>query len=191
MAVTLIADSGATKCEWRIIHNGKSKAISTMGISPYFLSGAQITALITKEILPKIKKLAVTHIYFYGTGLSNSDNVTIVKKVFKTLFPKAKTEVQTDLLGAARALCGKSKGVACILGTGANSCYYDGKKIVKNSPGLGYIRRTENTFRQKVPDKLPGDPRPCLQTTAGQQVPGILCYFPGGEPRSLYDREYH
>jgi glucosamine kinase len=107
MPVTLIADSGATKCEWRLVQNGKSRAISTIGISPYFLSGEQITALITKEILPKLKKVTVTHIHFYGTGLNNADNVAIVKKVFKTLFPKAKTEIQTDLLGAARALCGK------------------------------------------------------------------------------------
>ncbi len=145
MPVTLIADSGATKCEWRLVQNGKSKAINTIGISPYFLSGEQINALITKEILPKLKKVTVTHIYFYGTGLNNPDNLLIVKKVFKTLFPKAKTEIQTDLLGAARALCGKTKGVACILGTGANSCYYDGKKIVKNSPGLGYILGDEGS----------------------------------------------
>lgn len=145
MPVTLIADSGATKCEWRLVQNGKSKAISTMGISPYFLTGEQITALIAKEVLPKLKNATVTHIHFYGTGLNNASNVAIVKKVFKTLFPKAKTEIQTDLLGAARALCGKSKGVACILGTGANSCYYDGKKIAKNSPGLGYILGDEGS----------------------------------------------
>lgn len=145
MAVTLIADSGATKCEWRLIQNGKSKAMHTMGISPYFLSGEQISALVAKEIVPKLKKVTVTDIHFYGTGLNNAVNVGIVKKVFKSLFPKAKVEVQTDLLGAARALCGHSKGVACILGTGANSCYYDGKKIVKNSPGLGYILGDEGS----------------------------------------------
>ncbi len=116
-----------------------------MGISPYFLSGDQITALISKEIMPKLKKAVVSHVYFYGTGLNNADNVSIVKKVFKTLFPKAKIEIQTDLLGAARALCGNDKGVACILGTGSNSCYYDGKKIVKNSPGLGYILGDEGS----------------------------------------------
>lgn len=116
-----------------------------MGISPYFLSGEQISALITKEILPKLKQVTVTDIHFYGTGLNNAGNVAMVKKVFKTLFPKAKVEVQTDLLGAARALCGNQKGVACILGTGSNSCYYDGRKIVKNSPGLGYILGDEGS----------------------------------------------
>jgi glucosamine kinase len=139
MPVILIADSGATKCEWRLVTDGKNKTIITQGISPYFLSTDQISALLSKELIPKLKNAPITHIHFYGTGLSNPDNAAIIKKVFKSLFPKAKTEVQTDLLAAARALCGKKKGIACILGTGSNSCYYDGKKIVKNSPGLGYV----------------------------------------------------
>lgn len=145
MPITLIADSGATKCEWRLVQDGRNKTIITQGISPYFLSAEQITALITKELLPKIKNAAVAKIHFYGTGLSNADNVTILKKVLKDIFPKARIEVQTDLLAAARALCGHKKGVVCILGTGANSCYYDGKKIVKNSPGLGYILGDEGS----------------------------------------------
>ena len=131
MPVILIADSGATKCEWRLVQDGKNKTIITQGISPYFLNAAQITALLTKELLPKLKNAAVTSIHFYGTGLSNADNVVIIKKVLKLLFPKAKTEIQTDLLAAARALCGRKKGIACILGTGSNSCYYDGKKIIQ------------------------------------------------------------
>jgi glucosamine kinase len=146
MPVRLIADSGATKCEWCVLENGKKKkTIYTQGISPYFLSGPQIIALLEKELLPKLKKITVQEIYFYGTGLGNPNNIKIVKSVFKKLFPKAKTEVQNDLLAAARALCGKSKGIACILGTGANSCFYNGRKIVKNSPGLGYILGDEGS----------------------------------------------
>ncbi len=145
MSVKLIADSGATKCEWRLVADGKNKSIITQGISPYFLNEEQIIALLSKELLPKLKKATITHIHFYGTGLSNADNVLIIKKVFKTLFPKATIEVQTDLLAAARALCGRKKGIACILGTGSNSCYFDGKKIVKNSPGLGYVLGDEGS----------------------------------------------
>ena len=141
----LIADSGATKCEWKLVADGKTKTILTQGISPYFLSPDQITALLTKELIPKLKNASVTDIHFYGTGLSNKDNASIIKKVLKTLFPKAKIEVQTDLLAAARALCGHKKGIACILGTGSNSCYYDGKKIVKNSPGLCYVLGDEGS----------------------------------------------
>src|ERR1700741_5215935 len=104
MPVTLIADSGATKCEWRLVRDGKSKTIITQGISPYFLNAAQVSALLSKELLPKLKGAAITHVHFYGTGLSNPENAAIIKKVLKTIFPKAKTEVQTDLLAAARAL---------------------------------------------------------------------------------------
>jgi glucosamine kinase len=145
MPVTLIADSGATKCEWALVQDGKKKTIITQGISPYFLSAEQITALLSKELLPKLKNAAVTHVHFYGTGLANTDNAAIVKKVLKGLFPKAKTEVQTDILAAARGLCGNQKGVACNLGTGTICCYYDGKKVVKTSPGLGYILGDEGS----------------------------------------------
>ncbi len=145
MPSILIADSGATKCEWRLVEDGKKKTIITHGISHYFLNKEQISTLLVKELLPKIKNASISAIHFYGTGLSNKDNASIVRKVLKSLFPKAVIEVQTDLLAAARALCGNEKGVACILGTGSNSCYYDGKKIVKNSPGLGYVLGDEGS----------------------------------------------
>jgi N-acetylglucosamine kinase-like BadF-type ATPase len=145
MAVKLIADSGATKCEWTLLLDGKKKTVHTLGISPYFLNGEQIVALLQKELLPKLKVVSIDEVYFYGTGLSNPDNAAIIKKAMKRLFSKAKIEVNTDLLAAARALCGKEKGVACILGTGANSCYYNGRKIVKNSPGLGYVLGDEGS----------------------------------------------
>ncbi len=145
MEVKLVADSGATKCEWCLINNGKKKNIFTQGISPYFLNNDEIIALLQKELLPKIKNVVVEEIYYYGTGLSNSNNVRIIKQSLKKLFPSAKIEANTDLLAAARALCGDQKGIACILGTGSNSCYYNGKKIVKNSPGLGYILGDEGS----------------------------------------------
>ena len=124
---------------------GKEKSITTQGISPYFLSASQITELLTAELLPKLKQVVVDEVFFYGTGLANINNTKIMKSVLKKAFPKAAIEVQNDLLAASRALCGKEKGIACILGTGANSCYYNGKKIVKNSPGLGYILGDEGS----------------------------------------------
>ena len=145
MSAILIADSGATKCEWKLVQKGKSKSIITQGISPYFLNRDQIVDLLTKELLPKLKKITVSGIHFYGTGLNNPENVLIVRKALKKLFPGVKTEVQTDLLGAARALCGRKKGIACILGTGSNSCYYNGSRIIKNSPGIGYILGDEGS----------------------------------------------
>lgn len=143
--VKLIADSGATKAEWCLLHNGKKKTIFTQGISPYFLNTEQIIALLTKELLPKIKNVTIGEVYYYGTGCANPANAKSVKKALRKIIPAAKIEVTHDLMAAARALCGKEKGVACILGTGSNSCYYNGKKIVKNSPGLGYVLGDEGS----------------------------------------------
>ncbi|MBG9378176.1 N-acetylglucosamine kinase [Panacibacter sp. DH6] len=145
MAIKLIADSGSTKCEWCLIANNRKKKIITQGISPYFLTAAEIVALLQNELVKKIKDVQVDEVHYYGTGLGNPDNVKVLKKVLKKVFPSAKIEANIDLLAAARAVCGNEKGVACILGTGSNSCYYNGKKIIKNSPGLGYVLGDEGS----------------------------------------------
>jgi len=145
MPVTLIADSGSSKTEWCLLHNHKKKKFITEGLSPYFLSEAQIAEVIRTKILPKIKQNLPDQVFFYGTGCSNPNNVRIVKKAFKSVFNAADIEINHDLMGAAKALCGNEKGIACILGTGSNSCYYNGKKIVKNSPGLGYVLGDEGS----------------------------------------------
>jgi glucosamine kinase len=136
---TLIADSGATKAEWCLLHNGRKKTLFTQGISPYFLNTDQIADLLRNELAGPLKKYHIENIFYYGTGCSNPANVKSIQKALRTVYPEAKAEVQTDLMAAARAVCGQEKGIACILGTGSNSCYYNGKSIVKNSPGLGYV----------------------------------------------------
>lgn len=141
----LIADCGATKGEWCLIEKGKKKTIFTQGISPYFLSAEQIKAILTTELQSKIRKADITEVYYYGTGCANPVNAKLMKKTIMQVFAGAKVEVNHDLMAAARSLCGKNKGIACILGTGSNSCYYDGKKIVKNSPGLGYVLGDEGS----------------------------------------------
>ena len=143
--VKLIADSGATKAEWCLLREGKKKTIFTQGISPYFLNTEQITDLLLKELKPKLKNIEVDEIFYYGTGCANPVNAKSVKKALQKVFPESKVDVNHDLMAAARALCGNNKGVACILGTGSNSCYFDGKKIVKNSPGLGYVLGDEGS----------------------------------------------
>ena len=145
MKSILIADSGSTKTEWCLLQDNKKKKVITQGLSPYFLNEDQISEVLVKELLPKLKDAAPTEIFFYGTGCSNPANATIVKKAIKRHFKTAKITVDHDLMGAAKALCGNEKGVACILGTGSNSCYYNGKKIVKNSPGLGYVLGDEGS----------------------------------------------
>lgn len=144
-SIKLIADSGATKAEWSLVNGGKVKTINTQGISPYFLNTEQIRDLLLKELSPKLKNVQVDEIYYYGTGCANPDNVKLIKKALKQVFPDAYMEVTHDLMAAARALCGPDKGIACILGTGSNSCYYNGKKIMRNSPGLGYVLGDEGS----------------------------------------------
>ncbi len=144
-SIKLIADSGATKAAWCLIQNGKTKRITTQGISPYFLSTEQIRQLLEKELRPRLKNVAVDEVFYYGTGCATPGNVKIVKKALLQVFAGAKIEVTHDLMGAARALCQHEKGVACILGTGCNSCYYNGSKVVKNSPGLGYVLGDEGS----------------------------------------------
>lgn len=145
MQAILIADSGATKCEWGLITNGKKKSIVTKGISPYFLTEEDMFLLLQKELLPKIKGIEVFKIFYYGTGLSNPENVLFVKRVLKKSFPKATIEATHDMLAAARSVCGDAKGIVNILGTGSNCCFYNGKKITKNSPGLGYALGDEGS----------------------------------------------
>ena len=147
----LIADSGSTKCEWCLLYsdgktgNVKKKKVDTQGISPYFLDTAGIKEVLNRELLPALKSLTVDEVFYYGTGCINPDNRKIVQKAIRGTFPGASVHVTHDLMGAALSLCGDTKGVACILGTGSNSCYFDGKKIVKNSPGLGFVLGDEGS----------------------------------------------
>jgi N-acetylglucosamine kinase-like BadF-type ATPase len=141
----IIADSGATKCQWTLVLGNQKKTITTIGISPYFLTTDQIVETIAKGFNKKVDTNIINAVYFYGTGLSNPLNVASIKKALKKVFPKADLDIQTDLVAVARATCQHSKGVACILGTGSNTGYYNGKKIVKNSPGLGYVLGDEGS----------------------------------------------
>lgn len=144
-SIKLIADSGSTKTEWCLLKNNKPTLFTSQGMSPYFLNAEQIEQIIRNEVFPFIKKYKIDQIFFYGTGCKNPANIKMFKKVFSKLLPDADTVVDNDLSAAAKALCGNEKGIACILGTGSNSCYYNGEKIVKNSPGLGFILGDEGS----------------------------------------------
>lgn len=141
----LIADAGSTKTEWSLLRNGKVKSVETAGISPYFLGEEQIAELLRKELAPSLKKVTIDQVYFYGTGCLNPANNKLVRNAIKKIFPEATVNVTNDVEGAAIGLCGDNKGIACILGTGSSSCFYDGKKIKKNNPGLGYALGDEGS----------------------------------------------
>ena len=142
----LIADSGATKAEWCLMKGKKRTIFFTQGISPFLMSSEEIAEMLLKELKPSMKNERIDEIYFYGTGCSSEHNIKSVKKALKFVFPTAaKIKVDHDMMGAAKALCGHEKGVACILGTGSNACYFNGVRITKNSPGLGYVLGDEGS----------------------------------------------
>ncbi|NOR75513.1 MAG: ATPase [Draconibacterium sp.] len=141
----LIADSGSTKTNWYYSnHEHHSKIISTGGINPFFRSTEDIIKELKADLIPKINN-TILEIYFYGAGIINEEKGRVVITALQMLFPSAKVEVQSDLLAAARALFGNKKGIACILGTGTNSCLYDGKNIVEHIPPLGFILGDEGS----------------------------------------------
>jgi N-acetylglucosamine kinase-like BadF-type ATPase len=143
--VKLIADSGSTKAEWCILDGRKKKIVFTKGISPYFMEKNEIIGLLHEELFPALKKYHVSEIIYYGTGCANPEQAKKVQTCLKHIIPTAKVKVYHDLMGAAHALCGNQSGIACILGTGSNSCFFNGKKITKNSPGLGYVLGDEGS----------------------------------------------
>ena len=139
----LIADSGSTKCDWAIVGD-ELQIVKTEGINPYFCDSFQIEKILKKSLLPKIKGAKVDEIFFYGAGC-RAEKCDVVKSALQAVFSTAKIEVESDLLGTARALFGKKAGIACILGTGSNSCFYDGNEIIYNVSPLGFILGDEGS----------------------------------------------
>lgn len=135
----LIAESGSTKTQWRLIHDADkiSQSLSA-GMNPYYQTDEELQTAIN-EGTADIGTQPLTNIYHYGAGCSSDNNRSRIVEAYKTVFPQADVEVNHDLIAAARALCGNRPGIACILGTGANSCLYDGQNIIENVPSLGYV----------------------------------------------------
>ncbi len=136
----LVADSGSTKCDWLVTSTGAEEGrFHTMGFNPFFHNKELIESEIRKsEGLMNIAD-KVTELYFYGAGASSSDRCSIIHSGLSKVFTNAKIVVDHDLTGAVYATCGTQPGIACILGTGSNSCYFDGKEIHEEVPALGYV----------------------------------------------------
>lgn len=135
----LVADSGSTKTDWRLI-NDKTEvlACSTMGFNPYFVDSAVVLKELSASIL-SAKKEEVEQVFFYGAGCSSAEKQEFLVAIFAQFFTNANITVAHDLLAAARAACKKESGLVAILGTGANTCLYNGTDITHNIPALGYI----------------------------------------------------
>ena len=142
----LIADSGSTKTDWAVVDNGRQVvAMSTQGINPFHQDAENIATVIEEELLPKMGNIEPEGIFFYGSGC-REDKVEMMCGILGKAFPQcARIEAQGDLLAAARAVCGEREGIACIMGTGADSCLYDGNRVVENTPPLGYILGDEGS----------------------------------------------
>ena len=143
----LIADSGSTKTDWILSTADNSiLAVETMGINPVRDSQDAIFDIIRNEFSPKIpKEYNICEIYFYGAGCIEPYKRNVEKTLAHHFGSATTIEVESDLLGAARALCGNKEGIACILGTGSNSCLYNGKEIISNTSPLGYILGDEGS----------------------------------------------
>lgn len=145
----LIADSGSTKTHWCLLTaSGQRSEFKTEGINPYFQTEEAIRSNVGDQLLPQMSQLlwvgSVTRIFFYGAGCTPEKSPVVVAAL-KAVFRHAQVEVYSDMTGAARALLQHSEGVACILGTGSNSCHYDGERFVKNVPALGFILGDEGS----------------------------------------------
>ncbi|MDL2227522.1 ATPase [Odoribacter sp. OttesenSCG-928-L07] len=134
----IIADSGSTKIDWRIIEDTNVTQINTGGFNPYY-NKQELLEKHAEEVAKTISRESIKSIYFYGSGCSTETNYKIVTNALKKSFPNAFCFVYHDLLAAARALFGNESGIACILGTGSNSCLYDGVSVVENVPSVGWM----------------------------------------------------
>lgn len=141
----LIADSGSTKTDWCMVENGETiLRFKTKGINPFFQTEGEIQKEIETGLLPGLNGIQPAAIYFYGAGCAFPEKNEMIRWAINRYLP-ASVEVGSDLLAAARALCGNRPGIACILGTGSNSCQYDGKEIVKSISPLGFILGDEGS----------------------------------------------
>lgn len=145
----LIADSGSTKTHWCLKTRSEQRSdFMTEGINPFHQSEEAIRHILTEVLLPQLGKYMwvgpIERIYFYGAGCT-PEKCIVMKGILESVFKHATAEVHSDMVGAAIGVLGKEKGVACILGTGSNSCLWDGEKIVKQVPSLGYILGDEGS----------------------------------------------
>ena len=143
----LIADCGSTKIDWCVVNGAEIvRRVFTGGMNAVMLTEEEMAARIAEELMPQLGDELIDEVYFYGAGCLAPEVCDNVRRAIAGNIPTAsKIEVDTDLLAAARALCGRKPGIACIMGTGSNSCYYDGERICDNVSPLGYILGDEGS----------------------------------------------
>lgn len=142
----LLADGGSTKVDWRLVEQGKEiKQIFTKGANPFFRTKEDISEELNATLKPALEGYKIDAVYFFGAGCANAEKNNIVKEAIYDSLAVNNIEVNSDLLAAAKGLCGTKEGIACIIGTGSNSCFYDGEQIKENVSPLGYILGDEGS----------------------------------------------
>ena len=142
----LIADSGSTKTDWCVIlDNTPIKRIGTKGLNPFFQSEEEIQQELTHSLLPQLPEGTIDSVYFYGAGCTPEKAPTLRRAIADSIPVVGNIKAYSDMLAAARGLCGREAGITCILGTGSNSCFYDGKEIVNHISPLGFILGDEGS----------------------------------------------
>jgi len=144
----LVADSGSTKCDWMYVRapGRPAQHLESQGLNPTFHSQEIITRVV-KKTFKDMETSVFKQVFFYGAGCSNEESCEVVRKGIQPVFPQAQIFVSHDARGSAIATCGNKEGIACILGTGSNACYWSGKDITPQIPefGLGYILGDEGS----------------------------------------------
>lgn len=171
MAGTLIADSGSTKAEWALIGAGNKQFCRTGGINPVVQSPEEIEYILRQELLPQLNNVVPDRLFIYGAGCSTVSLSNIVRVEVEKIFPAAEVYIHHDLDGAAHALFGEGKGIAAILGTGSNSCFYNGFRVMQKVPSLGFILGDEGSgahlgrllLRDYYYKRMPEQLEQCLQ----------------------------
>jgi N-acetylglucosamine kinase-like BadF-type ATPase len=135
----IIVDSGSTKADWMFLSDTEERGLHTMGFNPVFHSSERIASEIGNAFKGVVDFEQSAHIYFYGAGCWDERRNQVVADGLRAVFPNANIEVHHDLLAAARATCGHNPGISCIIGTGSNTCLYDGVDVIDNVTNLGYL----------------------------------------------------
>ena len=142
----LIADSGSTKTQWNVIDREQLVCeVFTKGLNPYFQTPEEMGKELRSALLPHIPAGPYAAVRFFGAGCTQEKIRSMERMLMDNLSVSDTVEVGSDMLGAARSTCGREAGIACILGTGSNSCLYDGQSITANVSPLGFILGDEGS----------------------------------------------
>ena len=189
----VVVDSGSTKADWKMVNSKGVQSISTMGFNPVFHSENKIYQELQEAFDDGVKPDEATQVFYYGAGCWDEKLKSVVSNALTRIFYNADIEVKHDLLGAARATCGREPGISCILGTGSNSCLYDGSDVTDNVTNLGYLlgdegsgthlgkslirayfyRELTSDLKKKLEDAYPGGKEAMLDQIYGKDTPNV------------------